>query len=179
MYQPARTVEARRVEPLSFLFRDDGETPNNPRLPLVLYPGVVDVSGRDPAASFEQLFGRHGWSDGWRNGIFSFLHFHIQGHEVLGIARGTARVEFGGAMGEAIELKAGDVAVLPAGCGHRKLSASPDLLVVGAYPPGSDSAHQTPSKVSHGAAIAAIARTPLPPQDPVYGKSGPLVELWR
>jgi len=167
------------VEPISMLFKDDGETPNNPRLPLVLYRGVVDVSGRDPAADFEQLFGRHGWADGWRNGIFDFLHFHTQGHEVLGIASGSAKVEFGGAVGQIVELAAGDVAVLPAGCGHRRISASRDLLVVGAYPPDSSAEHQTPGRVSHGAAVAAIAATPLPAQDPVYGRSGPLMQLWR
>jgi uncharacterized protein YjlB len=36
-------------------------------------------------------------------------------HEVLGIARGEVKVEFGGAKGNAITLKAGDVAILPAG----------------------------------------------------------------
>ena len=44
---------------------------------------------------------RNGWSDGWRNGIYPFLHFHTGTHEVLGIARGRATVEFGGAEGRA------------------------------------------------------------------------------
>ena len=34
----------------TFHFQDDGETPNNPRLPLVVYRSAVDVSAdRDPA----------------------------------------------------------------------------------------------------------------------------------
>ncbi|HZP99898.1 MAG TPA: cupin domain-containing protein [Reyranella sp.] len=166
-------------EPESFRFDDDGETPNNPRLPLIVYREAVPLDGGDPAATFEKMFARHGWANGWRNGIFDFLHFHIHTHEVLGIARGSARVEFGGARGRAFDLKAGDVAVLPAGCGHRRLSASRDLLVVGAYPHGGDAEYQTPSHTSHGAAVAAIASTPVPDQDPVFGKDGPLSRLWR
>jgi len=167
------------AEPVSILFADDGETPNNPSLPLLLYRGAVALDGPDPAANFERLFALHGWSRGWRNGIFPFLHFHTRAHEVLGIARGSARVEFGGAKGREIDLEAGDVAVLPAGCGHRRVSASRDLLVVGAYPAGNDSAQQRPGSIDHAAALASIARTPLPQRDPVYGSDGPLVRLWK
>lgn len=167
------------VEPLTYLFDDDGETPNNLRLPLVLYRGAIAAEGRDPAVAFERCFARNGWPDGWRNGIFGFLHFHIRTHEVLGMARGRARVEFGGAKGREVDLEAGDVAILPAGCGHRRISASADLLVVGAYPRGANADHQTPQRVDHDAALAAIATTPLPPKDPVYGDNGPLMRLWQ
>ncbi len=166
-------------DPQTFLFDDDGETPNNPRLPLILYRAAVPVQGTDPAAAFERTFARHGWKDGWRNGIFDFLHFHIQTHEVLGIARGTVKVELGGSKGQQFDLAAGDVAILPAGCGHRRISASRDLLVVGAYPDGGSADHQTPGRTSHGAAVTAIAHVPVPDQDPVFGKDGPLTTLWR
>lgn len=168
----------RQVEPITFLFKDDGETPNNPRLPLILYREAVDVSGRDPAAAFETIFERNGWGWGWRNGIFDFRHFHLRAHEVLGIARGSAQVEFGGAGGQIVEVKAGDVAILPAGCGHRCVSSSRNLLVVGAYPPDNDSAHSTPARVDRAAAAQTIANTPAPPADPLYGKTGPLMKLW-
>lgn len=167
------------TEPLTFRFEDDGETPNNPVLPLVLYRGVVDVRSADPAAAFEQAFAAHGWGDGWRNGIYDFLHFHTRTHEVLGIARGRARVEFGGAKGQQVELAAGDVAILPAGTGHRRLSCSPDLLVVGAYPANNCFDQHRPSQVSHDRAVADIATTPLPEQDPVFGNGGPLKQLWK
>src|SRR4051812_23665406 len=119
----------------AFRFEDDGETPNNPRLPLLVYRQAVAIDGvADPAVPFERTFARHGWSDGWRNGVHPFLHFHTATHEVLGIARGRVTVEFGGAAGRALSVAAGDVVVLPAGTGHRRVSASGDLLVVGAYP---------------------------------------------
>jgi uncharacterized protein YjlB len=167
-------------DPQTFRFQDDGETPNNPALPLVLYRGALDLAGAaDPAALFEKAFARHGWGDGWRNGIYDFLHFHTRTHEVLGIARGRAKVEFGGAKGEAVELAAGDVAILPAGTGHRRLSCSPDLLVVGAYPTNGCIDQHRPSQVSHDKAVTDIAHTPLPEQDPVFGSDGPLRQFWR
>jgi uncharacterized protein YjlB len=163
----------------TFLFAADGRTPNNPRLPMLVYPAAVDLAGRaDPAVPFETLFARHGWTDGWRNGIFPFLHFHTTAHEVLGIARGQARVEFGGAKGEVLTVGAGDVVVLPAGTGHRKIESSPDLLVVGAYPTGIAVDQKRAGLADLSAARLAIAKVPMPPMDPVLGREGPLVRLW-
>ena len=114
------------ASPQLYRFEDDGKTPNNPRLPLILYRNVLRVpAGRDPAAVCEDMFAGHGWANGWRNGIHPFLHFHTRTHEVLGIARGTARVEFGGDKGRTLDVQAGDVVVLPAGTGHRRVSSSP------------------------------------------------------
>jgi uncharacterized protein YjlB len=168
------------TEVQAFRFEDDGETPNNPRLPLLVYRAAFALEReRDPAVPFERAFAAHGWGDGWRNGIFDFLHFHTRTHEVLGIARGTAKVEFGGANGKTVDLQAGDVAILPVGTGHRRLSSSRDLLVVGAYPAESCVDQHRPAQVSHDKAVADIAGTPLPQQDPVFGKDGPLKQLWK
>jgi uncharacterized protein YjlB len=162
------------------MFPDDGQTPNNPRLPMIVYPAAVDVAGRaDPAVPFEALFARHGWTDGWRNGIHSFQHFHTTAHEALGIARGQARVQFGGAGGQVLTVTAGDVVVLPAGTGHCKIESSPDLLVVGAYPANVPVDQKRAGAADLDAARSAIARVPVPPMDPVQGAEGALVRLWR
>jgi uncharacterized protein YjlB len=138
--RPARGAVERLVRPRKpelLRFRDDGETPNNPRLPLMVYRAAVRLDrGYDPPAVFEEIFARHGWRASWRDGVYDFLHFHSATHEVLGIARGRVTVQFGGAQGRSLTLAAGDVVVLPAGTGHRRIRASPDLLVVGAYPAG-------------------------------------------
>ncbi|QPF86033.1 hypothetical protein IC762_06945 [Bradyrhizobium genosp. L] len=165
------------AEPLAIVFEDDGLIPNNP-MPFLVYKGAVDV-GKDPEAAIEQLFGGNGWGAMWRNGVYDFAHYHATLHEVLGIARGSARVQFGGAHGRALEVAAGDVAILPAGTGHQCLSASDDFSVVGAYPPGPPMDLQRPTPENHAKALKTIPLVAKPATDPVMGKDGPLVRLWR
>jgi uncharacterized protein YjlB len=134
---PSREVIKSLVQirkPRLFRFKDDGAIPNHPRWPLAIYKSAVRFSEQiDPASIFEELFGQNGWGDSWRDGIYNYVHYHSRIHEVLGVARGRAKVQFGRAHGRAIVFKAGDVAVLPAGTGHECLEASKDLLVVGAH----------------------------------------------
>ena len=106
--------------------------------------------------------------------------YHAMIHEVLGIARGTARVQLGGPSGETFDFAAGDVAVLPAGTGHQRLSGSADLLVIGAYPPeGTYNLCRGDNPADRDKALMTIPNVPVPASDPVLGKNGPLAKLWR
>ena len=156
---------------------DDGDIPNS-RLPLIVYSGAIDPRTADPAAAFEALFALNGWRPAWRNGIYAFHHYHSTAHEVLGIARGTADVRFGGEAGRTVAVEAGDAVLIPAGVGHKRLTGSPDLLVVGGYPPGA-----RPDLLREGAEDRAgirrrIAAVPRPAQDPVGGSGGPIARFW-
>jgi uncharacterized protein YjlB len=122
------------------------------------------------------MFASHGWPPQWRNGIYQFHHYHATAHEVLGIAEGTARVLVGGPHGEAINLAAGDCVLLPAGTGHCSLDASPDLLVVGAYPPDQD--WDLRREQSSDAERMAMETLPFPASDPATGSAGALLEFW-
>ena len=165
------------VKPLTFIFEDDGLVPNNPR-PFLVYKGAVDVDTADPEKTMEELFGANGWGEMWRNGVFDYLHYHATVHEALGVARGHARVQFGGQNGKAIEISAGDVAILPAGTGHQCMSHSPDFCVIGAYPPGPKMHVTLPTPENHAKAMQTIPKVKLPKTDPVTGERGGLVELW-
>ena len=95
------------------------------------------------------------------------------------MARGTAVVQFGGKRGRKLRLKAGDVVILPAGTGHQCFSASKDFLVVGAYPATGKYDLCRPSAKAHARALATILKVPAPRRDPVYGKEGGLLRLWK
>ncbi|HSA82239.1 MAG TPA: cupin domain-containing protein [Geminicoccaceae bacterium] len=170
-----RPVDAVRAH----LFEDDGSIPNNPKLPLLVYPGAVATSGADPAAAFEEIFAANGWSGSWRNGIYPFPHYHSTAHEVLGIARGEAKVRFGGDRGIVLDVQAGDVVVIPAGVGHQNLGASGDLLVVGAYPGGAGFDLCRGGPDDRPRVLDNIRQVALPAADPVFGRAGPLLAQWR
>lgn len=165
------------ARPLAFVFEDDGLVPNNP-LPLLIYKGAIDLARGEPEKTIEDLFGSNGWGDMWRNGIYDYLHYHSTVHEALGVARGRARVRFGGDRGREFDIGQVDVAILPAGTGHQCISASDDFSVVGAYPPGPKMQITRPTPENHAKALKTIPQVPLPQSDPVMGKDGPLVQLW-
>lgn len=164
------TVTALHFEPRHFV-------PNNPRLPALIYESAfASDAAADLATLIEKRFQEHGWPPQWRDGIYDFDHYHSQGHEVLGIAAGSARLVLGGDGGREVDVRTGDVLVLPAGTGHRQISQSEDFLVVGVYPPGQ--AGDIVRDVATPAMLQKIALLSFPPRDPVFGDDGPLLKLW-
>jgi uncharacterized protein YjlB len=161
-------------EPEQHVFSPDVAIPNS-RFPLLVYRGAVPAD----AAAIERRFAANGWSNGWRDGIFPFHHFHSNAHEVLGIAAGNAKVWFGGPKGTEVAVQAGDVVVIPAGVGHRCDEASGDLLVVGAYPGGADHDTRRIDPLRAEQYLEAAAAVPVPASDPLTGPGGPLPGLWH
>jgi uncharacterized protein YjlB len=126
------------------------------------------------ADDMRRLFAEHGWVGAWTNGVFDFHHFHSTSHEVLGVVAGAATLELGGPQGEAFEVTAGDVLVLPAGPGHRRAAARDGFPVVGAFPVGQEDYDLL--REGDGAARERIRAVPLPEQDPVGGDG---IARWR
>jgi uncharacterized protein YjlB len=176
--EKAMSLVSADVEPLAIVFADDGLVPNN-AMPFLVYKGAIAIANNHPEQTIERLFGANGWGDMWRNGIFDYLHYHSTVHEALGIARGHARVRFGGDSGKELEISAGDVAILPAGTGHQCLTASADFSVVGAYPPGPKMQIARPTPENHAKALKTIPQVPMPQTDPVMGMDGPLMRSWK
>ena len=86
-----------QTKPLTFMFADDGSIPNNPNLSLVIYRACLDLKGViDPERMLAETFSHNHWGEMWQNGIYPYAHYHSTTHEVMGIARGRAKVGYGG-----------------------------------------------------------------------------------
>ena len=151
-------------------FHDDGYIPNNPKCALSLYLRAFRF-GRayDPAAIIEQTFAVNGWGQAWRNGVYSFVHYHSMTYEVLGVARGSAILRLGGNKGRTVKISAGDVIIVPAGVGHECLNSTRSFLVVGAYPPNGTYDECRGSFQERKNAIKSIRQVAKPQQHPLYG----------
>ncbi|BCB05339.1 cupin domain-containing protein [Bacillus sp. KH172YL63] len=156
-----------------FYFEDDGIIPNNPDLPVLIYRNALD-----PSPDAEKIFNRNHWLNSWTNGIYDYHHYHSNAHEVLGVIRGQATVLLGGEMGEEVTIEQGDVIILPAGTGHKCLSASGDFTVAGAYPDGVESNLKKGALRERPSVLIDIKNVPLPHLDPVFGNTGPLIKYW-
>lgn len=151
-----------------------GLIPNNEALPVLVYNGVFAGQTEE----IERTFQRHQWSNSWTGGVLSYHHYHSNTHEVLGVKSGKADILIGGEEGQKLTIRAGDVLVLPAGTGHKNEAASEDFQVIGAYPNGSSFNMRKSSPEDYKQAEQEIPAVPLPGTDPVYGDSGPLLEVW-
>ena len=161
------------------LLKDDDTFPNNGRLPLLIYQGVLALPQSNAAAIVEDLFESNGWNGSWRNGIYGFHHYHSTAHEVLGVYSGSATVQLGGENGVTLEIRRDDVIVIPAGVAHKNLGAGSDFRVVGAYPLGQSPDMCYGKAGERPQADHKIVKVPLPQKDPVFGIGGPLTEHWQ
>lgn len=159
----------------TLLLQANGWVPNNPRLPVLLYRSVFEP-GEAAVSVTQQLFTDNGWPPQWVNGIFDYHHYHATAHEVLAFTRGEAQVMLGGPDGSLITVRGGDIVLLPSGTGHCNKGSSDDFTVVGAYPPGqsADICREAASQEM----LRQISQVTFPHCDPVYGKTGPLLEQW-
>lgn len=163
-----RDGDGRRAAPEQLHLAPNGWVPNS-ALPVLVWRGAVPAG--DPAAA-ERRLAANGWRPGWRDGVYPFHHYHSTAHEALACVASRARLALGGEGGPELAVAAGDLVALPAGTGHRRIEASGDFLLVGAYPDGQ--AWDICRGPDPGAA-ARIAAVPLPAADPATGAA---FDLW-
>jgi uncharacterized protein YjlB len=165
------------MDPIQLKFKDDGSIPNS-KLPLLIYKNAFSEEKAN-ADFIEEHFAIHNWKNAWRGSVYDYHHYHSTSHEVLGVASGYATIQFGGEEGEQVSVEEGDVIAIPAGTGHKKISASEDFEIVGAYPQGMDYDLLKGVEGERPQADRNIEQVPLPECDPVYGKMEGITSLWR
>lgn len=164
-----------RRKPLQLALAENARMPNSV-LPVLIYPQVL--SGEDLEGLARDVFRSNGWSGAWAAGIYGYHHFHSNAHEALAVVAGQATLILGGAEGTTVAVAAGDVLVLPAGTGHRRIRDSWDFWVVGAYPAGQEEYDEYLRKQLCANYRGRIDAVRLPECDPLYGGQGPLLKLW-
>lgn len=165
--QAARKVESFQLKPCDGIL--------NSWLPLLLVRGAVEATESEATALLE----RNGWVGTWIYTVYPFWHFHTKGHEVLIGVAGRALIGFGGDKGIEVEVKPGDLALIPAGVGHKRIRGDDGFQVAGGYPVGQSGNIVRPGELEPHGVEQALSLLPLPERDPLTGESGGLLDHWR
>jgi uncharacterized protein YjlB len=109
--------------------------------------------------------------------MYSQTHYHSTTHEVLCVFNGRAKLLFGGESNPGkveMEVKAGDVVVVPAGVGHRLAEdIEGGFQMVGSYPKGC-SWDMCYGKRGEESKAEAVGKVEWLTKDPLYGDDGPV-----
>ena len=144
--------------------------------PLMVYHKAFNAS----ASELSKLFEKAGAVvPQWTYGMYNFTHYHSTTHEVLGVISGRATLCFGGELNpDRFEhtVESGDLIIVPAGVGHRRLDDGGAFKMVGAYPPHKhwDMCYGRPGEEAN---LKNIANQPWFQLDPLYGKDGPALHV--
>ncbi|CAF1107674.1 unnamed protein product [Adineta steineri] len=179
------TVKMNDIKIEKFFVRDDEQFfPNNNQLPVIVYRQVFDTKSVS-ASKWEQLFQENNFGKSWRDGIFTYHHYHSTAHEALGCYGGHAQVRLGGdneQVRKDIELNAGDCILIPTGVAHKNMGQDSEFGVVGAYDLDGKSYDMNYGKDAEERRKAEenMKKVQVPRMDPVVGKkNGGVIEFWQ
>ncbi len=162
-----------------FLLGNDGIFPNNSSLPIIIYRSILKLPMWGPANALRRIFISNNWKNEWKNNIYDCHHYHSNTHEVLGVYKGETTIILGGENGQIVDLKKGDVIIIPAGVAYKNLKPKSPFKCVGAYPEGREYDMNYGRIGERPQTDENIKKVPLPSQDPVFGyKKGELQKQW-
>ncbi|KAF5528644.1 Uncharacterized protein CGCA056_v000124 [Colletotrichum aenigma] len=161
-------------------FLSPNEDAPNSRLPVLHYRDVLPEP-RDEA-SVTDFLTRNRWEKRGTWGHIGIRHFHPNSHECYGIFQGHSKMLLGKiytGQGMEVDVKTGDVIILPAGTAHSSLASSSDYRYIGVYPQDCPKWRNEMGKKPAGEFKTVIKSVEMPEEDPVYGRNGPLTQLWN
>jgi uncharacterized protein YjlB len=179
--EPVEAIQ--HVNIIRHLIPADEGFPNNALLPLLVYQKAIHIPDEGDQQRLEkqiiELFETNEWVNAWVDSVYTYHHFHSTAHEVLGVVKGSARIQFGGPNGIGVLLEAGDAVVIPAGVAHKAIDLYDDFLCIGAYPAGQDYDIRKGELEEINEVNKNIKSLELPLADPIYGVEGPLMMNWK
>ncbi|GME45579.1 hypothetical protein GTA08_BOTSDO04745 [Neofusicoccum parvum] len=171
-------------EPEKYSVKPNAHCPNS-SFPILVYRGVLP-NPLDEASTSEFLQ-RNQWEKKGTWGAITTKHFHPNTHECYGIFQGSSELVLGeGGLDEGggvrFTVGAGDVVVVPAGVAHASISSGGGYKYIGVYPRGSPKWRNEWGKREVGEGdplFDEIKAVPVPECDPVWGRNGPLLKIWK
>jgi uncharacterized protein YjlB len=165
------------VHPEQLFIRDNGVFPGS-EFPVLLYRKALRLPLLFPAKKVKQLFTKHNWTNNWRNGIYTYHHYHSNTHEAMGVIKGKTTLILGGENGKQVLLQKGDIIVIPAGVAHKNLGREKDVICVGGYPEGKDFDMNYGDPGERPGTDKNIRLVHLPSAGPLLGERDPLLNIW-
>lgn len=169
---------AKSVKPQQYFLSDNGTFPNS-HLPVLLYKNILRLPLLFPALAIKRLFSRNGWTNNWRNGIYTYNHYHSVTHEAMAVCKGDTTLQLGGEEGTLVSISKGDVIIIPAGVAHKNIGEEQDVICVGGYPGGKDFDMNYGREGERPQTDSIIAAVPLPSTDPILGENKGLAAIWQ
>lgn len=161
-----------------YYLKDDGTFPNNARLPVLFYKGIIPKKFFEGPLEVKQLLKLNHWENAWADTVYDFHHYHSTAHEVLVCIEGHTQLQVGGDNGVTIHFEKGDALVIPAGVAHKNLDPDNIFKCVGAYPKGQNYDMNYGRLNEREKAERNIELVELPEADPLFGVEGPLTKYW-
>jgi len=165
-------------QPQQYIIDDNGIFPNS-ILPVLYYPSALKLPLLFSAMHVKSIFEKNDWTNNWRNGIYTYHHYHSVTHETMAVIRGETKLQLGGDNGIELMIRKGDVLVIPAGVAHKNLGGEKDVIVVGGYPGGKDYDMNYGKPGERPGVDNNIRKLPIPSTDPVLGKAQGVPKIWK
>ena len=181
-------VMSASTEPEVHYLKPNTCSPNS-SLPVLIYRCVLPSPTTEESTT--TLLTSHNWRKDGTWGHIDYRHFHPNVHECYGVVSGHSRLLLGQGQGDTdggleIEVKTGDVIILPAGTAHVCLQSSTskdtdgEYRYIGVYPENGPHWRSEMGRrpLEETKLDVEVSEVKLPEQDPVYGSDGPLMKLW-
>ena len=165
------------IYPEQVFINDNGIFPGN-HLPVLIYKKAILIPSFFAASKVRDIFVKHNWTNTWRNGIYTYHHYHSNTHEGMAAIKGKTHLLLGGDNGKRIVLQQGDIIVIPAGVAHKNLGKQKDVICIGGYPEGKDFDINYGNPGERPQTDKNIRSLQIPATGPLYGNSDPLLKIW-